>query len=97
MKSLYDIIVRPVITEKSMLEKSKGNYVTFQVPLKVSKQKIKRAVESIFEVTVEDIKTMRVRGKQKRLGKFSGRRPDWKKALVKLKSGDTIEQFEGLS
>jgi large subunit ribosomal protein L23 len=61
-----------------------------------NKVEIKRAIEKLFRVTVLDVQTLRVRGKVKRLGRFQGRRPDWKKAVATLKQGDTIELYEGV-
>ncbi len=85
MKNLYQVIKRPVITEKSALQVVDSKY-TFKVDKRASKGEIKRAIEKLFEVTVLDVKTMSVKGK--------GKKPDWKKAVVTLKEGDKIELFE---
>lgn len=92
----HDIIVKPIITEKSMDDMAEGKY-TFEVSKKATKVQIKKAIEEIFNVEVERVNTMNVDGKMKRQGMTSGRRPSWKKAIVKLKEGsDPIEFFEGM-
>jgi len=96
MKSPYNIIVRPVITEKSTVQKDLSNQVSFKVTIDADKSQIKWAVEKIFDVTVEKIQTIRIKGKVKRLGRFSGKRSDWKKAIVTLSPGNKIEYFEGV-
>lgn len=90
-----DIIVKPVITEKSMGAMEENKY-TFRVAKKATKIDIKRAIEEVFSVKVEDVKTMIVKGKVKRMGRYQGKTSDWKKAIVTLKDGDKIEIFEGL-
>jgi large subunit ribosomal protein L23 len=90
-----DIIIRPIVTERSMSYLENGKYV-FVVPLKANKTQIKSAVEEIFNVKVKSVTTMRVRGKLKRMGRHVGRTPDWKKAIVTLQPGETIELFEGI-
>lgn len=96
-RSAFDIIRRPIISEKSMDSMAERKY-TFEVPLNVNKIEIKQAVEEVFKVTVERVTTMRVVGKIKKMGAHSGKRPDWKKAIVKLtKDSKTIEFFEGMS
>ena len=90
-----DIIVRPIITEKSMDGLAERKY-TFEVAKNANKIEIKKAVEEIFKVEVEKVTTMNYDGKPKRQGVFAGKRADWKKAVVKLKEGSkTIELFEG--
>ena len=91
----YDIIYRPVISERSLASMAEGKY-TFAVDPRATKTQIKQAVEEIFKVKVERVNTMRVRGKKKRTGVFVGRRPSWKKAIVKLQEGQTISAFEEL-
>lgn len=88
------IILEPVITEKATKLKDQNKYL-FKVRKKANKRQIKLAVEEIFKVKVESVNTQLVRGKIKRLGRFEGKRPDWKKAIVKLKEGK-IELFEGV-
>lgn len=97
MKSPYDIIMRPVITEKSMEQMAEGKY-TFIVAPKATKPEIRRAVEELFDVDVVKVNTLNMRGKWRRVGRFAGRRPDWKKAIVTLKEGQRIKQlFDDLS
>ena len=92
----YEIIKKPVITENSMDQMADRKY-TFEVSKDANKIEIKKAVEEIFGVKVEKVTTMRVLGKVKRMGANSGKRPDWKKAIVKLTADSkTIEFFDGL-
>lgn len=92
----HDIIIKPIITERSMDDMADGKY-TFQVDRKANKHQIKTAVEEVFGVEVEKVNTMNVRGKVKRQGMTSGKRTDWKKAIVSLKEGsETIEFFDGI-
>jgi large subunit ribosomal protein L23 len=92
----YDIIIKPVITEKSMNEMADRKY-TFVVDRNANKIQIKKAVEEIFGVKVEKVNTMNMKGKRKRLGRFEGRRPNWKKAIVKItEDSKPIEFFEGM-
>ena len=97
MKTAYDIIMKPIITEQSMEGTEEKKYV-FQVALDANKIEIKKAVEEIFGVKVEKVNTIRMEGKQKRQGNApAGRRPNWKKAMVKLTAeSKTIEFFEGM-
>lgn len=88
-----DILIRPIVTEKSTALMEQGKY-TFHVPLAATKVQIRQAVEQIFKVKVQAVNTMRYEGKMKRLGRTQGRRSDWKKAVVTLKPGETIELFE---
>lgn len=90
-----DVIIRPVVTEKTT-RLMEDNQYTFEVALDANKYQIRDAIEEIFKVTVTDVSTQRVRGKLKRQGRFEGRRPDRKKAIVTLAEGDRIEIFEGL-
>ena len=99
MSTLYDILRYPHVTEKSTLKKelSEGRVIAFQVRKDASKHKIKEAVEHIFEVQVEKVRTANFIGKIKRQGRNKGRRPGWKKAYVTLKPGQKpIEFFEGV-
>lgn len=92
----FDIIVRPIITEKAMMDMEENKY-TFEVAKKSNKSEIKKAVESIFSVKVEKVYTMNMVGKMKRQGAHSGRRPNWKKAIVKLAADSKpIEFFESM-
>lgn len=88
------IILKPMITEKSSRMKENTNTVAFKVHQRANRIEIKQAVQKIFDVRVESVRTMVVRGKAKRMGRFEGKRPDWKKALVTLKEGETIDFFE---
>lgn len=88
-----DILIKPIITEKTTALMEERKY-TFHVPLAATKVEIRQAVEQIFKVKVQAVNTMRYEGKMKRLGRTQGRRSDWKKAVVTLKPGETIELFE---
>lgn len=90
-----DVILRPVITEKSTRLMEENKY-TFYVHPQATKIDIRRAVEELFQVRVLEVRTMRVPGKTRRVGRFTGRTPERKKAIVKLAPGDKIEIFEGL-
>ena len=92
----YDIIKRPLITEKTSIQKELHNQVSFEVDRRANRIEIKRAVEKIFSVRVTGVKTMQVRGKVKRRGRIEGKRRDWKKAVVRLEPGQRIDFFEGV-
>jgi large subunit ribosomal protein L23 len=96
--SVYDIIRSPHLTEKSTLrsEQSEQQVVAFKVRVDASKHQVKEAVETVFDVQVDCIRTARFQGKVKRQGRNQGRRPAWKKAYVTLKPGHKIEFFEGV-
>jgi large subunit ribosomal protein L23 len=109
MRAAQTIIKRPLLTEKSARLRETGGAasapaegdpyaqkVLFEVARDANKIEIRRAIQNLFKVTVTDVRTLVVRGKQKRIGRFSGRRPSWKKAFVTLKPGDNIEFFEGV-
>ena len=91
----YDIVVRPIITEKSTLLKDAGNQYVFEVQRDANKIEIKKAVEKLFKVKVVSVHVSNMEGKKKRLGRFAGKKPDWKKAIVKLSPKDKITIFEG--
>lgn len=91
----FDLIKRPIITEKTNIQKEANNQVTFEVDPHSNRVEIQRAVEKIFNVKVSDIHTMHVRGKNKRRGRILGKRRNWKKAIVTLMPGERIEFFEG--
>ncbi len=96
IKSPYDVIIKPVITEKSM-DGARNKVYTFKVASDSNKIEIKDAVEEIFKVKVEAVNTVKMHGKKKRMGVHSGYRSDWKKAIVKLtEDSKTIEFFEGM-
>jgi large subunit ribosomal protein L23 len=91
----YDIIRRPIITEKTNIQKDTANQVTFEVDPRANRIEVKRAVEKIFNVKVADTRTMHVIGNEKRRGRILGKRRNWKKAIVTLMPGERIEFFEG--
>ena len=91
----YDIILGPMVTEKSTLG-SEHNQVTFKVSLDASKPEIKKAVESLFEVKVKQVNTVRMKGKVKRFKGHLGKRSNWKKAIVSLADGETIDMMTGV-
>ncbi|HET8655061.1 MAG TPA: 50S ribosomal protein L23 [Longimicrobiaceae bacterium] len=96
MRNIYDVIVRPVITEKSTEQLDRMRVYTFVVACQANKPEIKDAVERLFNVHVKDVRTMQYRGKERRVGRHTGRRAAWKKAVVTLRDGETIEIFEGV-
>lgn len=91
----YDIIVRPVITEKSTLLKDSNNQYVFEVRRDANKIEIKRAIESLFKVKVLSVNIINMEGKKRRVGRFMGKRRDWKKAIVRISPEDKIPIFEG--
>ncbi len=93
MKSAYQIIRKPVITEKGLGVKESEQTLVFQVAAKATKTEIKEAVQSIFKVKVDSVRTAIFVGKERRRGKFSGFRPDWKKAYVRLKAGEKMPEY----
>ncbi|MEW6456212.1 MAG: 50S ribosomal protein L23 [Acidobacteriota bacterium] len=92
-KDPTEIIIRPIISEKSTLLKEKNRVLCFKVNGDANKIEIKRAVEDLFRVRVENVRIENVLGKIKRWGRYSGKRPDWKKAYVKLKEGEKMVEF----
>ena len=109
MREAQTVIKRPLLTEKSARLRETGGgasapaegdayaqQVVFEVARDANKIEIRAAIEKLFKVSVTDVRTLVVRGKAKRIGRFSGRRPSWKKAFVTLKPGDNIEFFEGV-
>lgn len=92
----YDILKRPVTTEKSTIQKEASNQLTFEVDRRANKVEIRRAVEQIFSVRVMDVRTMQMKGKAKRFGRTLGTRRNWKKAIVTLAQGEHVEFFEGV-
>ncbi|MCR4425430.1 MAG: 50S ribosomal protein L23 [Firmicutes bacterium] len=89
-----DIVIKPLVTEKSTAMMEQRKYA-FRVRPDANKVEIARAVEAIFKVRVVDVNTVTMRGKVKRLGRHEGKTPDWKKAIVTLREGDRIPLFEG--
>ena len=93
MKNLYEVIRRPLITEKSTKLKETQRALCFEVHRDATKPEIKKAVEALFSVKVQDVRVANVHGKVKRQGRYVGRRPDWKKAYVVLKKGEKMIEF----
>jgi len=93
---LHEIIQRPLVTEKSNIGREENNLVTLAVDPRANKHEIQRAVEGLFDVKVIEVHTMRMPRKSRRVGKFMGRKPEWKKAIVRLAEGQSIEFFEGV-
>ena len=95
MKNLYEVIRRPLLTEKSTLLKEAQRTLVFEVHRDATKPEIKKAVEALFDTQVAEVRVAVVHGKVKRQGRYAGRRPDWKKAFVVLKEGaKSVEFFE---
>ena len=95
MKESYQIIRRPLITERGTRLKEGQNKYLFEVARRANKVEIKKAIELLFHVHVASVNTLSVKGKEKRVGRFLGKTSDWKKAIVTLKPGDSIEFVEG--
>jgi large subunit ribosomal protein L23 len=95
MKSHHEVIKAPLISEKGTSLTETANQVLFKVHTDANKIEVKRAVEALFKVTVEQVRMARYLGKMRRIGKSMGRRSDWKKAYVTLKEGDKIDFFGG--
>ncbi len=93
-RDLHDVLIQPLLTEKITAMREQGNKVGFLVRSSANRIQIKRAVEALLKVKVDRVNVMNVTGKMKRLGRFAGRRPDWKKALVTLKEGEKLELYE---
>jgi large subunit ribosomal protein L23 len=94
MAELHDILIRPIVTEKSTFLQEGENTYVFEVGRGSNKHQVKAAVESVFGVRVTEVRTLNVRGKTKRFGKFYGKRSNWKKAYVRLADGDVLNFFE---
>ncbi len=93
MKSAYQIIRRPIITEKGLGIKELQRTLVFEVAAQATKNEVKEAVQSIFKVKVDAVRTANFPGKERRRGRFSGYRPDWKKAYVRLKAGEKMPEY----
>jgi large subunit ribosomal protein L23 len=91
-----EIIIRPLITEKTSIQKEMYNQLTFEVDRRANRIEVKRAIETIFKVRVAGVKTMQITGKTTQRGRITGKRRDWKKAIVKLLPGQRIDFFEGV-
>jgi large subunit ribosomal protein L23 len=94
MAELHDVLIRPILTEKTTRLQAGSNVYTFEVGHESNKHQIKEAVQAVFGVTVEDVRTMVMRGKSKRFGRYYGKRSNWKKAYVRLADGDSLNFFE---
>ncbi len=92
--NIYDVIKKPLVTEKSTIEKDSRNIIALEVDRNANKIEIKQAVEKLFKVEVDDVNTVNVAGKVKRVGKHTGKRSNWKKAYVSLKEGSNVDFFE---
>ncbi len=94
---IQDIIRRPLITEKSSVQREGANTLTLEVDMRANRLQIRRAVEAQFKVKVADVRVARCHGKVRKQGRYEGRRPDWKKAYIRLAAGEkTIDFFEGV-
>ena len=93
MKSAYQIIRRPIITEKGLAIKELQRTLVFEVAAKATKTEVREAVQSIFKVKVDAVRTANFPGIERRRGRFSGYRPDWKKAYVRLKEGEKMPEY----
>lgn len=92
----YDIIRKPIQSEKSNIQKERSNQLTFEVEPSANRVEIKNAIEKIFNTKVKSVNTINVKGKLKRRGRILGKRRDWKKAIVRLMPGQRIDFFEGV-
>jgi large subunit ribosomal protein L23 len=93
---IYNVIKEPHIAEKVNLQKELFNQLTFKVDRRANKVEIKNAVERIFKTKVLDVQTLNIKGKKRRIGRNIGKRPNWKKAIVRLAPGEKVEFFEGV-
>ena len=93
---IYQVIKEPHITEKGNLQKELFNQITFKVDKRANKVEIRKAVEMLFKKKVLEVNTIKMDGKKRRVGRNIGKKPDWKKAIVKLAPGENIEFFEGM-
>jgi len=93
--NIFDVLRAPKMSEKTLSLKEEANQFAFEVDQRANKIQIKESIEKSFKVSVLKVRTMNVRGKKKRLGRYQGLKSSWKKAIVTLKGGDTIEYFEG--
>jgi large subunit ribosomal protein L23 len=91
--NIHQIIVKPVVTEKGLDAKENNRTLCFQVNADANKTQVKQAVEKLFKVKVEEVRTATFEGKLRRRGRFTGYRPDWKKAYVRLKAGEKVPDF----
>jgi len=94
-EQLINVVLAPVVSEKSTFVADKNRQYVFRVADRATKPQIKAAIEALFKVSVTGVRTMIMRAKRRTYGRYAGRRPSWKKAIVTLKEGDAIEVFEG--
>jgi len=92
----YQVLKRPLVTEKGTKQKEQANQIVFEVDRRANKILVRNAVENIFKVKVLGVKVLNVKGKERRIGRNVGKKPDWKKAIVRIAPGETIEFFEGV-
>jgi large subunit ribosomal protein L23 len=92
----YQVLKRPLVTEKGTKQKEQANQIAFEVDRRANKILVRNAVENIFKVKVLGVKVINVKGKERRIGRNVGKKPDWKKAIVRIAPGETIEFFEGV-
>ena len=93
MTTLYDVIKRPIVTEKGVAKKDAERTLCFEVSADANKTQIKNAVQILFKIKVEDVRTSTTAGKLRRRGRFAGYRADWKKAYVRLKAGEKMPEY----
>ena len=93
-RAARDILIRPLITEESSILQAEQNKYTFEVHRSATKIEIRNAIETMFDVSVSNVRTMNYAGKDRRVGRSVGRRPDWKKAIVKLAEGEELDMFK---
>ena len=91
--NMYEVLRRPLVTEKGVEKKESERTLCFEVPQEANKVQVKQAVEKLFKVKVEEVRTANFDGKMRRRGRFMGYRPDWKKAYVRLKKGEKVPDF----
>ena len=93
MSRSHQIIRRPIVTEKSTNLRESGNVIAFEVDVKANKIEVRKAIEDLFKVKVAEVRIFNVRGKMKRMGRYEGKRRDWRKAYVRLKEGQKAPDF----
>lgn len=91
--TIYEVIKRPIVTEKGLTKKENERTLCFEVDSEANKTQVKQAVETLFKVKVEDVRTCNIEGKLRRRGRFAGYRSDWKKAYVVLKAGQKMPEY----
>ncbi len=96
MMDSYQVLKRPLVTEKGTKQKEQANQIAFEVDRRANKILVRNAVENIFKVKVIGVKVINVKGKERRIGRNVGKKPDWKKAIVRIAPGEAIEFFEGV-